>query len=424
MMGESGLRRSEVANARREQIRLIQHDGLHDPTEPAFWALTVIGKGCKTRMVPLSAATIVALREHWQDRGLDFDAPKEVPNDAPLPSERGFDGPAAALIAPLVIPSTSRAKTRHAEQGRGYSTRGLGLLVTWAMRRALAQMDDLSPAERTQLARTSPHAFRHTFGTQAVAGEVPLDVVQKVLGHASLQTTSVYVKAEQQRVLSELARYHAQLTDHATQPAVGRTRHARGRDDHHDLHVAPVGGNHDEDPMTDHPALWRVRISLLDIEPEIWRRVEIPANLSLARLHAVIQAAMGWDDVHLYSFSIGGQVTDEDHGAHRTRLDAVCRPGDTLGYTYDFGDTWEHAVVIEAEVAAAPRARYPRCIAGGNACPPEDCGGSWAYADLVATLSGGRSAAKTELQEWLGGRFEPHRFSLAQANARLARAMR
>jgi hypothetical protein len=162
-----------------------------------------------------------------------------------------------------------------------------------------------------------------------------------------------------------------------------------------------------------------VRISLLEIELESWREVDIPATLSLARLHAVIQAAMGWDDTHLYSFSIDGQVTDGDHGGHRTRFDTVCRPGDTLG---------RHLGTRGGDRGAGSRrstpCAHPRCIAGGNACPPEDCGGPWAYADLVATLSGGRSAAETELQEWLGGRFEPRRFSLTQINARLARGMR
>jgi Plasmid pRiA4b ORF-3-like protein len=173
---------------------------------------------------------------------------------------------------------------------------------------------------------------------------------------------------------------------------------------------------------THHAAIWRIRLSLLEVEPEIWRRLEVPATVTFAQLHDVIQAVMGWDDAHLYSFDISGRVIDAEQGAHRVRLDAVCRPGETLGYTYDFGDTWEHAVVIEAAVPALGSARYPRCLDGANACPPEDCGGPWGYADLQATLAGGRSPEKTELLEWLGGRFDPRRFSVAQANARLARA--
>ncbi|KVA01426.1 hypothetical protein WI40_07810 [Burkholderia ubonensis] len=89
--------------------------------------------------------------------------------------------------------------------------RGVRGLVRWAVAQLLAQLADLTEAERRQLARLSPHAFRHTFGMQSVATDVPLDVVQQLLGHASLQTTSVYVTAEQKRRRLELATYHARL---------------------------------------------------------------------------------------------------------------------------------------------------------------------------------------------------------------------
>lgn len=168
--------------------------------------------------------------------------------------------------------------------------------------------------------------------------------------------------------------------------------------------------------------LWRIRVSLLEVELAIWREFEVSARLTFAQLHAVIQAAMGWDDAHLYAFSAEGGEIDGEQEAHRLRLDELCQPGDTFGYTYDFGDSWEHAVEIQAGVPTVTGARYPRCVDGANACPPEDCGGPWGYADLLATLAGGRSPEKTDLLEWLGGRFDPRRFSVAQANARLARA--
>ncbi|WP_211704278.1 plasmid pRiA4b ORF-3 family protein, partial [Paraburkholderia aspalathi] len=98
------------------------------------------------------------------------------------------------------------------------------------------------------------------------------------------------------------------------------------------------------------------------------------------------------------------------------RLDTICQPGGGFIYNYDFGDGWEHVVVIEKAVAIDPGIRYPRCTAGRNACPPEDCGGPWGYADMLKTLAGKRNRERAELIEWLGGEFDPGEFDLAQAN--------
>ncbi|MGP8431778.1 tyrosine-type recombinase/integrase [Paraburkholderia fungorum] len=200
-------RRAEAAGACRGHLRVVQLDDPDTGTSPC-WVLTVTGKGSRERTVPVSAATIGALRAHWADRGEDLDGQGDT---APAP--------ARPLLAPLVVPPTVRAQARHAQQRAGYSARGLGTLTGWAIRQIRTGMDGLSPAEHAQLARTSPHALRHTFGTQAAAADVPLDVIQKVLGHASLQTTSIYVQAEQQRMLREVARYHARLADHGSRPA-------------------------------------------------------------------------------------------------------------------------------------------------------------------------------------------------------------
>ncbi|MFM0408821.1 phage integrase family protein [Paraburkholderia dipogonis] len=198
LMGDSGLRNTEAALARREQLRYVPPDG----EVPPSWELEVVGKGRKQRIVPVSGACLEALSAHWRDRGLDLAAPP----------------PSAPLVAPLVIPATVAAQRRHAyardgqEQkvGVGYSGNGFRELVNWAVRQIRTQMD-LTEDERRQLASTTPHAFRHTFGTQA-AVDVPLDVVQQVLGHASLQTTTIYVQAERKRVRRELAGYYQRMT--------------------------------------------------------------------------------------------------------------------------------------------------------------------------------------------------------------------
>ncbi|VVD31171.1 site-specific integrase [Paraburkholderia dioscoreae] len=201
LMGDSGLRNAEAALARREQLRYVPPDG----EVPATWELEVTGKGRKQRIVPVSGACVEALAAHWRDRELDLKAPP----------------PSAPLVAPLVIPATPAAQRRHAgapdghgrqgqQGGAGYSGNGLRELVNWAVRQIRAQLD-LTEDERRQLAGTTPHAFRHTFGTQA-AVDVPLDVVQQVLGHASLQTTTIYVQAERKRVRRELAGYYQRMT--------------------------------------------------------------------------------------------------------------------------------------------------------------------------------------------------------------------
>ena len=159
----------------------------------------------KQRYVPLSDECVDAIRAHWRDRGLDFEAA-----DA--------QGP---LVAPLVVPPTPRARAkfgvedddpaRVANLRGGYSVRGARGLTQWALEQLLEAMPELSDAERRKLARTSPHAFRHTVATQMLASGAALEVVQQTLGHASLGTTSIYVSPEQSRLRREAAKYHSRL---------------------------------------------------------------------------------------------------------------------------------------------------------------------------------------------------------------------
>ncbi|KVS12760.1 site-specific integrase [Burkholderia vietnamiensis] len=204
LMGDAGLRIAEAVSAARDALEWHPADG----EIPATWELRVIGKRKKERVVPISRSCVDALRAHWQDRGLDFDAPDDAAE------------PALALVAPLVIPRTPRAYEKFAREDGdgtaikatvGYSVRGARGLVQWAVGQLLETVPDLTEPERRRLAGLSPHAFRHTFGTQSVATDVPLDVVQQLLGHASLQTTSVYVTAEEKRRRAEIAKYHARL---------------------------------------------------------------------------------------------------------------------------------------------------------------------------------------------------------------------
>lgn len=189
LMGDTGIRREEAAYATRDKLKSIA-------SSPDLWELDVLGKRNKWRTVFPSLRVIHALAAHWQDRGQDF----------------SFGLAERPLLSPLMSLPTSRglAKLGAGDQGlpeRGFSVDGLYRLVKTALRRIAADDDfDLEVAEREHLKQAAPHAFRHTFGTQAVAGDVPLDVVQKVLGHASLQTTTIYVQAEKQRSIDELGK--------------------------------------------------------------------------------------------------------------------------------------------------------------------------------------------------------------------------
>jgi integrase len=205
--GEAARRRQHPAPPPRENLR----PSSYGTGERPVCELTVVGKGQRERTVPVSAATLGALRAHWADRAKDFDGATEEENQS---------GP---LLSPVVIPWTDASQRRHrTEQGgdaqpvneAGYTADGLNRLISRMVTELVEAMDDLSLDERMRLGQSNAHAFCHIFGTQSVADDVPIDVVQKVLGHASLQTTTIYVQAEKQRVVEEVTRYYAGIAAH------------------------------------------------------------------------------------------------------------------------------------------------------------------------------------------------------------------
>lgn len=129
----------------------------------------------------------------------------------------------------------------------------------------------------------------------------------------------------------------------------------------------------------------RLRVSLKAVKPTAWRRIVVPGSITLADLHVVIQAVMGWDDHHLWSFHLYGV----DYGPETGRNPRVplsqfrLRESERFSYVYDFGDWWEHDVRIEPVKPGDARGGIPRCVAGRGTCPPEDCGGPAGYANAV-----------------------------------------
>lgn len=178
-------------------------------------------------------------------------------------------------------------------------------------------------------------------------------------------------------------------------------------------------------------AVLQLKISLLGIsDPPVWRRLLVPAAIKLDRLHELIQASLGWYDSHLHAFSAGGVdygIPDPELGhrdERRTQMRRLlAKPGDRVRYTYDFGDDWEHEIAVEKVLAAEPGTRYPVCVAGRGARPPEDCGGTWGYADLRAALADPGHEEHEQMLEWLGleraDEFDASAFDVDEVNAAL-----
>jgi hypothetical protein len=170
-------------------------------------------------------------------------------------------------------------------------------------------------------------------------------------------------------------------------------------------------------------SLVTLKVTLRGTKPPVWRRLQMPGAMTLGALHEAIQAAMGWHGGHLHAFEVGGrqygdrQMVDDVADENRLTLNGLVRSGATrFAYIYDFGDNWEHAVVIEKCEPSGDGAAIPVCLAGKRNCPPEDCGGVWGYADLLEILADKSHPEHAERMEWLGEDFDPEEFCIATAN--------
>lgn len=182
-------------------------------------------------------------------------------------------------------------------------------------------------------------------------------------------------------------------------------------------------------------AVYQIKVVLLEMDPPIWRRFVVPSSVTLHRLHLILQDVMGWTNSHLYRFQIGAKEYAEPHpdnefneldfkNSRRTKLGRlVTKKGSTFLYEYDFGDSWLHELVVEDILEHKPNIRYPACLAGERACPPEDCGGIYGYAELLEVISDPEHEEYPDTITWLGGRFDPEVFDLKTVNNKL-RSMR
>ena len=175
--------------------------------------------------------------------------------------------------------------------------------------------------------------------------------------------------------------------------------------------------------------VFQFKITLKGIKPPIWRRIQVSETYTFWDLHVAIQDAMGWDDYHLHEFelvnpltglkqSIGSPDKEFDREVFselkQKLVDFFSMENRSAVYTYDFGDNWEHKIQLEKILPREEGVTYPICIKGKRACPPEDCGGIWGYAELLEILGNPNHEEYEEMLEWLGGEFDPEHFDVEE----------
>ena len=177
--------------------------------------------------------------------------------------------------------------------------------------------------------------------------------------------------------------------------------------------------------------VYQFKITLRDIKPPIWRRIQVPETYTFWDLHVAIQDAMGWSDYHLHEFEIADPSTDlmvnigipdEDFDREilpgwKQKIADYFSMGNRLAeYIYDFGDNWEHIIKLEKILPRDKNVDYPKCIAGKRACPPEDCGGIWGYENFLEIINDPDNEEYEDMIEWVGGEFDPEHFDVKEVS--------
>ena len=178
----------------------------------------------------------------------------------------------------------------------------------------------------------------------------------------------------------------------------------------------------------DESPVFQLKVTLKASKPPIWRRIQVRGSTTLPKLHTILQVAMGWYDCHLHEFKVGNihygvpvpEWELDVKNERRVKLsDIVAGVKDRFVYEYDFGDSWEHQIVVEKVLAPEAGVRYPVCLAGKRACPPEDVGGVWGYAEFLEAMRDPEHSEHETMLTWIGGAFDPQAFDLEGINQRL-----
>jgi hypothetical protein len=180
--------------------------------------------------------------------------------------------------------------------------------------------------------------------------------------------------------------------------------------------------------------LYYMKVVLNETKPIIWRRLQVPGNATLGWLHAVLQVAMGWTNSHLHQFRVrellysdlrhnfreyegDPEILDENK---ETLQRVAARQKDMLAYEYDFGDSWHHQITVERILSRdSAVSSVALCLDGARACPPEDCGGTWGYDNLLKILRNPKHEQHDSMKEWLGRPLDPEAFDVEKVNSYL-----
>lgn len=171
--------------------------------------------------------------------------------------------------------------------------------------------------------------------------------------------------------------------------------------------------------------VYQLKITLVD-RVSIWRRVQVVDDTTLAELHRILQVVMGWENYHLHRFYIYnfGELDEGRESAVTMAQLGLGEAGGSLGYEYDFGDGWQHEIRVEKILPLQPGRSYPVCLSGRRACPPEDVGGIWGYAEFLRARKNRHHPDYYHYKEWIGSKFDPEAFSVESVNHTLRTSQR
>lgn len=183
--------------------------------------------------------------------------------------------------------------------------------------------------------------------------------------------------------------------------------------------------------------IYQIQITLAGYKPKIWRRVLIQPDMLLSDFHIVIQIVMGWENSHLHQFIKNKtfytlRLEDDWTWEEMKNVDykeikisnLLSTVKERIDYEYDFGDSWHHDIILEKILPGDKKIKYPVCIDGNLACPPEDCGGIWGYAEILEILKNPEHEAYKGYREWIGKQFDPDKFDKDAINKNLRKYMK
>lgn len=182
-------------------------------------------------------------------------------------------------------------------------------------------------------------------------------------------------------------------------------------------------------PVPPGQVVLQLRVAVLEVRPVVWRRLLVPGGVRLAKFHLMLQAGLGWTDSHLHQFRIDGVLwgmhfddwPDEELDEATVTVAGAVGSSRRFFYDYDFGDGWEHEIVVESRWRGPLGLKHAVCLDGARSCPPEDVGGPHGYADLLRVLGDPSDEEHEHFTLWAGADFDPERFDLMQRNIALQR---